>query len=165
MNIVLVGMPGSGKTTVSRALSALTGVKLYDTDEEIVKKYGAINDIFENYGEQAFRNLETEAVRKVSELDGVIISTGGGCIMREENTRLFKRNGKIVFLRTTLSTLIKRIDGNTDRPLLKSGAVEKMTELLKVRTPVYEAAADYTVDTDGLSPEEIAKIISELTDK
>lgn len=161
MNIILAGMPASGKTTVSRALSKLLGAKMIDTDAEIVKKHGAINRIFEKHGEEAFRNYETEVVKKVCRLSGAIISTGGGCLLREENIGLFKSSGKIVYLRTKINELLKRVEGDNSRPLLSGGAEEKMKKLFLDRAPVYEGAADITVDTDGRTPEEIAKIISE----
>ena len=162
MNIILAGMPGCGKTTIARTLGGLLNLNVIDTDAEIVKKYGAINDIFENYGEQAFRNLETEVVKAVCLQSGVIVSTGGGCLLREENVKLFKESGKIIYLRTQLQTLLNRVEGDTSRPILKGGAKEKMSRLLKERTPVYESAADFIVDTDNLTPEKIAENISAM---
>ncbi|MBD5632029.1 MAG: shikimate kinase [Clostridia bacterium] len=163
MNIILAGMPASGKTTVSRVLSEKLGLKLVDTDEEIVKKFGAICDIFATYGEEVFRNMETEVVKTVSGQSGLIISSGGGCLLREENVKLFKTGGKIIFLRAELSTLLNRVEGDTSRPLLSGDKKEKMQSLLLKRSPIYEAAADLTVDTDGLTPEQIAdKIIKEI---
>ena len=162
MNIILAGMPGCGKTTIARTLGGLLDLNVIDTDAEIVKKYGAINDIFENYGEQAFRNLETEVVKAVCLQSGVIVSTGGGCLLRQENVKLFKESGKIIYLRTQLQTLLNRVEGDTSRPLLKGGAKEKMSRLLKERTPVYESAADFIVDTDNLTPEQISENIANL---
>lgn len=160
MNIVLAGMPGSGKTTVAKAFARL-GFAVYDTDEEIVKEHGAINEIFSRFGEEYFRDIESRTVEKLSALSGAVIATGGGCLLRAENTAALKRDGKIVFLRTTPETLIRRVEGNSERPLLKGVASEKMNELYKTRQPIYEKAADIIVDTDGLSPDEIARIITE----
>ena len=100
-------------------------------------------------------------MEKLSALSGAVIATGGGCLLRAENTAALKRDGKLVFLRTTPETLIRRVEGNSERPLLKGVASEKINELDKTRQPIYEKAADIIVDTDGLSPDEIARIITE----
>jgi shikimate kinase len=88
-----------------------------------------------------------------------VISLGGGCVLRKQNVEYLKRNGKIFFLRTGLDTLIKRVEHDHSRPLLKGDAKQKMTDLLAVRTPIYESVADVIIDTDGLKPDEIAKKI------
>lgn len=162
MNIVLCGMMGCGKTTVAAAISRLAGLECVDTDEEVVKRYGRIADIFQKYGEGRFREIETLTVEQVSARNGLIIATGGGCVLSEKNVRLLKRNGKIFFLRTSEGELIRRLEGDTERPLLAGGAAQRVKELLYARTPKYIAAADFVVDTDGLSPEEIAKNILSL---
>ena len=161
MNIVLTGMPASGKTSVAFELEKL-GKTVYDTDAEIVNRHGAISEIFKSYGEEYFRNLETEEVKRLSEKDGVVIATGGGCVLREENCRLLKANGKIVYLKTKLQTLYKRAEGNTSRPLLSGDVRERLKKLYEQRSPIYERTADIIIDTDGLSPEEIARRITEL---
>lgn len=161
MNIVLAGMPASGKTTVSKQLERL-GKKVYDTDAEIVKEHGEIKRIFEKHGEEYFRNLETITLGRLCELDGIVIATGGGCLMRKANTALLKQNGKIVYLRTDVETLLKRIEGDDTRPLLMGDARGKLQKLYDERTPVYERAADLIIDTDGQKPEEIAHKITEL---
>ncbi len=162
MNIILCGMMGAGKTTIGIELSKITKMRRVDTDEMVVEKYGKISDIFEKYGETYFRTLETEIVKKVSEQDGLIVSTGGGCMLKAENVEIFKKNGKIVFLRASGDTIYKRVGhtGNV-RPLLKVDARGKIDELLRTRTPVYAACADYIIDTDELTIEEVAKKITE----
>lgn len=160
MNIVLCGMMGCGKTTVAAALSRLTGMERRDTDEEIVKKYGRIVDIFEKYGEARFREIETEEVEELSRLDRLIIATGGGCVLSQKNVEILKRGGKIVFLSTSPEELIARVAGDTERPLLAGGAERRIRELLPVRTPKYLAAADMVTGTDGRSPEDIAAEIA-----
>ena len=162
MNIVLIGMPASGKTTVAAALSKTLGLKVLDTDALIVEKHGEINKIFEKFGEEYFRDLESEAVQEVAKNTNAVISTGGGCPLRKENVLALKKTGKIIFLRTSVSELILRTEGDGTRPLLKGEREERLKSLLAVRTPVYEEAADYTVDTDGLTPEDIAKKITEF---
>lgn len=161
MNIVLCGMMGCGKTTVAAELSRLTGMEQTDTDAEIVKEYGRIADIFEKYGEARFREIETQTVARISSRDNIIIATGGGCVLNSANVEYLKRNGKIFFLQTRAETLVKRVEGDTERPLLAGGAEKRINELLPARTPKYLAAADYVIDTDGAEPGEIAlKIIN-----
>ncbi|MDE5722294.1 MAG: shikimate kinase [Clostridia bacterium] len=161
MNIVLTGMPASGKTSVAKELEKL-GKTVCDTDAEIVNRHGSISSIFKNHGEEYFRNLETAEVKRLSQKHGVVIATGGGCIMRQENVKLLRASGKIVYLRTGLETLYNRAKGNTSRPLLSGDTHEKLKKLYDERTPVYERNADIIIDTDGLKPEEIARKITEL---
>ena len=161
MNVVLVGMPGSGKTTVSRILGKLLKMPVYDTDELVEKEHGKISDIFQTYGEEHFRNLETQSVKKVASMQNVVISTGGGCILKNENVILFKSSGKIVYLRAGLQTLILRVEGDTSRPLLKGKTAERLEMLYKDRANLYQSAADICVDTDKLSAAQVAQIIFE----
>lgn len=162
MNVVLTGMMGSGKTTVSRLLSEKLGLKAYDSDAEITARYGRIADIFANSGEERFREIETETLRALSDCEGVIISTGGGCVLKDENVRLLKRNGVIFYLRARAETLFSRIGDDPERPLLTGGAKEKIAALVREREPFYGRAADFTVDTDLLTAEEVANKITEL---
>ena len=161
MNIILCGMMGSGKTTVGIRLSELTGMRWYDTDDLIVDKYGRIADIFEYYGEERFRQLETGIVHRVAGEENCIISTGGGCVLRPENSATFKEGGgKIVFLKVDIEVLFARTGHTGDeRPLLKNTTFEKMRDLLDRRTPIYESCADYTVDTNGKGVDEVAREI------
>lgn len=161
MNIVLAGMPGSGKTTISRLLAEALNMRLIDTDEEIVKKYGAITDIFDKFGEECFRNLESQVVNEVCGESGAVISTGGGTLLRPENRAAFKNNGKIVYLKTGVENLVARVGGGEGRPLIAGDAQNKIRELYIKRAPVYETAADITVETDGVCPEDIAALIAE----
>lgn len=162
MNVILCGMMGAGKTTIGIKIAELTGRRWYDTDGLIVDKHGKISDIFEYYGEAHFRRLETEIVRELVQKDNLVISTGGGLVLKKENNALLQENGKIVFLRATLETLAKRLKVDGERPLLQTSTEnirDRLARLLKERAPVYEHVADYVVDVDGKTPEEIAKEI------
>lgn len=161
MNVVLVGMSGSGKTTVAYALSKLTGMERIDCDEQIERKFGQISEIFEERGEEYFRDIEANVVKDCSFKQSAIISTGGGCFLKQENANLLKQNGKIVYLRTSIEELEKRLKGDKARPLLAGDLKSKLKEMLAVREPIYSANADLIIDTDGLSPEEVAKLILE----
>lgn len=162
MNIVLIGMPGSGKTTVSRILAEKYGYKIIDTDSEIVARHGDISEIFRFYGEEKFREWETEAVKNAALSANSVISTGGGCVLRPENVAELKKSGKIVYLRARLQTLISRLQGDNSRPLLAGDLAGKLKELYEFRSPVYQMAADVSIDTDGYDPDVTAKTITEL---
>ncbi|MBO7738036.1 MAG: AAA family ATPase [Clostridia bacterium] len=122
-NIVLTGMPGCGKSTVGRLLAEKTGREFYDIDTEIVKQAGMeITEIFETRGEKAFRDMETETAKRLSTLSGVVISCGGGTVLRDENVNALRRNGVICFIDRPLNELIP----TEDRPLALSKAdIEK----------------------------------------
>ena len=140
-NLVLIGMPGSGKSTVGGILSDKLGREFLDTDREIEGEAGmAISEIFARYGEPHFRDLETEAVRKASKTGGKIIATGGGAVLRQENLDALRQNGILVFLDRPLSDLVP----TDDRPTADDRA--KMRSLYEARYPVYQKASDLTVD-------------------
>lgn len=163
MNIVLCGMMGSGKTSVAKAYSALYGAKCVDLDEVITSRYGNISQIFANRGEEYFRDIESEIVEEVSALDvGTVISLGGGCVLRSKNVSALKRTGKIFYLQAEAETIIQRLKGDSSRPLLQGNSEEKVNSILSSRKAIYAAAADYSVPTDNLTPEQIAERIHEL---
>ncbi len=165
MNLILCGMMGVGKTTVGIKIAELTGRRWYDTDGLIVDKHGKISDIFEYYGEAHFRKLETEIVKELIKQDNLVISTGGGLVLKNENNVLLKENGKIVFLRATLDTLSVRLHVDETRPLLHTSAEslqQRLEKLMAERTPVYAHVADFIVDVDNKTPEEIAREVLSL---
>jgi shikimate dehydrogenase len=156
-NIVLIGMPGSGKTTVGKLLAARLSRPHVDTDGEIAAAAGTtIPEIFARQGEEAFRDRESEVIRRLAVRGGCVISTGGGAILRPENVAALRQNGKLFWLDRPQEQLVP----TADRPLADSE--EKLRRLAAVREPLYRAAADVTVDA-GVSPEEAADtIIKEL---
>ena len=165
MNVILCGMMGSGKTTIGIKIAELTGRRWYDTDGVIADKHGKISDIFEYYGEAHFRKLETEVIRDLAQKDNLILSTGGGLVLKTENNMLLKKNGKIVFLRASLETLARRLKVDGTRPLLQTSTEsirDRLATLMQERSPIYEGVADAVVDVDGKTPEEIAREIIAL---
>ncbi len=160
MNVVLCGMMGCGKTAVAAAYSALYGVASVDTDAVIVSRYGEINAIFKERGEQVFRDMETEVCKEVAaSYCGAVIALGGGCVLRSQNVSVLKSSGKIFYLRTQPQTIIKRLKGDSTRPLLQGGLEERVNSILAQRSAVYEGAADFIIDTDEYTPQQIAKLI------
>ncbi|MDE5766117.1 MAG: shikimate kinase [Clostridia bacterium] len=159
MNIVLCGMMGCGKTTVAAEFSS-RGYTVVDTDQIIVERYGNIDGIFAKFGEAHFRELEAAVTAEVAKkYKNAVISLGGGCVLRAENVKNLKATGKIFYLKAEAETLIKRLEGDTARPLLKGGLEEKVKTILAARAHVYESVADFIIDTDKLTPAEVAKII------
>ena len=154
-NIVLTGMPGSGKSAVSSILGARTGRVVIDTDRMIVEKAGMeITEIFRRYGEKHFRDLESEVIREAAARAGVIISTGGGAILRAENTDALRRNGRLVWLDRKPDDLVP----TDDRPLADSR--EKMTALYAAREPIYRATADERIEVTGSAEDTASEIES-----
>lgn len=159
MNIVLCGMMGCGKTTVAAEFSA-RGYTVVDTDQIIVERHGNIDGIFAKHGEAHFRDIEAAVTAEIAkEYNSAVISLGGGCVLRAENVKNLKATGKIFYLKAEAETLIKRLEGDTSRPLLKGGLEEKVKSILSARAHVYESVADFVIDTDKLTPAEVAKII------
>ena len=161
-NIVLTGFMGTGKSEVSKELSKILGWKAIDVDTEIEKSQNMkITEIFKQVGEQGFRDIETETIKKLSKNKNVIISTGGGAVLRQENMDALRENGVIICLTATPETILKRISNNNDRPLLQvEDPLKKIQELLKFRMPYYEKA-DIMIDTENNTPLEIAEEIME----
>lgn len=160
-NIFLIGFMGCGKSTIARALSEKLGVIQVEMDELIVEEQGMpITEIFEKYGEEHFRDIETDLVHRLQEKDGCVVSCGGGAVLREENRDMMKQSGVIVLLTAKPETILERVKNSTKRPVLNGNMnVEYITELMERRRACYEDAADITVATDGKSVEEIFRAI------
>ena len=164
MNIVLIGMRGSGKTSVGKLLAARLGNKFVEMDEMITGKAGmSIAEIVTRHGWSEFRNIEADITRTAAGMDNTINATGGGVVTEEANLRELKRTGKLVWLRASLETLLKRTQDDSSRPSLTGQPPEEeMAAILKERRPVYERAADFIVDTDDASPKAVAESIIRL---
>ena len=166
MNLYLIGYRGSGKTTVARELAKLLGWRWLDADEELERRAGrTIKQIFAEGGEPEFRELESAVVADLSRLEQHILALGGGAVLRDENRRAIRDTGKTVWLRALPETLQARIlrDQTTAerRPnLTAAGGLDEIHQLLAVRTPIYQQAADYIVDCDDRPAVEIATEIA-----
>lgn len=161
-HIILIGFMGAGKTTVGKLLARRLRYPFFDTDQLIEGQAGmSVSRIFELMGEEKFRGLETEILKgSWTREENWVLSVGGGLPMREENRRLLKDIGVVVYLRVQADTVLERLAGDTSRPLLKGGNVrERVDSLLGRRGALYEEGADVVVDVDGKRPEEIGEEI------
>jgi shikimate kinase len=156
-NIVLVGFMGTGKSTVGRFLAEKLGWEFIDTDHYIEKQEKmSIAELFNKHGEPYFREIETRSILEIMEKSNQVISTGGGAVLAEENRRSLKANGFVVALTASLETIIQRVGGDRNRPLLQGKANEIVPQLLKLRKHAYDFA-DFTISTDRLRIEFIAQ--------
>lgn len=166
-HIFLIGFMGCGKSTNARCLSKMTGAVQMEMDQEIVKNEGmAITDIFAKHGETYFRDLETELIRSLKGSKPMVVSCGGGAVLREENVALMKECGKIILLTAAPETIYRRVKDSKDRPVLNGNMnVEYITELMEKRRPKYESAADFIVTTDRKHAGEICAEILEMMER
>lgn len=167
-NIVLIGFMGAGKTTLGEVLAKKLRVPFVDTDQLIEQEQQrAISCIFEEEGEAAFRKMETETLRKLSDGKKCVISVGGGLPVQPQNHELLKQLGITVYLKAQKETLVKRLQGDTTRPLLQGGdLLEKIETLMNQREDVYEQVADLILQTDNKQLEEVLEeLIRGLTDE
>ncbi|MDQ1668814.1 MAG: shikimate kinase [Actinomycetota bacterium] len=154
--LVLVGPPGSGKSTAARLVADRLGTTWRDTDVDVEQQAGSsISDIFVDHGEERFRELEAAAVRAaLAEHDGVL-AVGGGAVL-DDTTRASLAGRAVVFLDVTIKDAAQRIGFNRDRPLLLGNPRAQWIRLMEERRPLYEAVATLVVDTDGKTPDEVA---------
>lgn len=160
MNIVLIGYRGAGKSAVGRRLAARLGRKLVSTDAEIVKRaHRTIPEIVAQEGWEYFRDLESDICRELAGHDQLVIDTGGGAILRTQNVEALKKNGTVFWLKTSVETITKRIGGDTQRPSLTGtkSFVDEIQDVLRERTPKYQAAADHVIKTDDRSIDQLVE--------
>ena len=158
-NIVLIGFMGAGKSTISDFLKNVFAMDVVEMDQIIAQRQGmSISDIFETYGEQYFRDLETNLLIEMQSRSNVVISCGGGTPMRECNVVEMKKNGRVVLLTAKPETILDRVKDNHDRPLIENNkTVPFIADLMEKRRAKYEAAADIIIETDGKNELEICE--------
>lgn len=164
-NIIVIGFMGVGKTTVSKALAKMLKMDLVIIDDLIMEKEGiSISNIFKEYGEEYFRNSETNTLQGLQGSERIIISTGGGIVLRDINIDYMKSLGTVVLLTASVETIYERVKDSVERPILKDNMnTEFISSLMDKRKERYEKAADIIVNTDKRSVEEVCNgIISKL---
>jgi len=162
MNIVLIGYRGTGKSVVGKLLTQKLNRETISMDAEIVRKAGiSIPEFVEQNGWPKFRDLETEVARELAARDNIIIDCGGGIIERPENIPALRINGLIFWLQASVDVIVSRIADSTERPALIEGKTftEEVAEVLERRTPLYSGAAQHTINTDNMTPEQVADSI------
>ena len=152
-NIVLIGMPGSGKSTIGKALAEKLGRDFIDTDDVITAKHGVISEIFAANGEKYFRDIETEAVKETAKQSGIVIATGGGAVLRQENVKALRQNGVIFFLNRPIEDIIP----TSDRPL--SSDIDALKKRFDERYDIYKSTGDFEIAIDGNVENAVNKIM------
>jgi shikimate kinase len=162
-------MMGSGKTTVGRLLAARLGTGFADTDEEVESRAGiAVQEMFTLRGEEAFRRAESEALGILLAHGGPgVVAVGGGAVLSESNRQMMRREATVVWLRASVGTLAERVGSGEGRPLLADGTGvaldttrDRLADLTRERERLYEDVSSVAVDTDGLSPKEVAELVA-----
>ena len=164
-NIILMGFMGAGKTTIGKKLSKALNWEFIDTDAYIEEEQGRkISDIFAEDGEMAFRDMETDLLKRLQNGENqFVLSIGGGMPVREENRALLRNLGTVVYLKTSKEEIIRRVSGDKNRPLLQGGDLEeKVTNLMNVRECIYIETAHVEIVTDGKTPEQVVKEIQDI---
>ena len=161
-NIVLIGPMGSGKTTVGRSLSKKLGIDFYDSDHEITDKTGvSIDHIFDVEGEEGFRKRESDVLKDLCSQDNIIIATGGGAVISEENRLEISKTGSVIYLLSSVDQILRRTSKSKTRPLLENSKNKRKTisDIINVRDPLYREIATITVDTNG---KKLNEVINEI---
>ena len=148
-NLIFIGMMGSGKTTMGRSLARHLGKTFVDSDEEIQKRTGVtIPHIFDIEGEAGFRQRETAVIRDLVERDNIVLATGGGAVLSEQNRALLQQNGLVIYLKAGVHDLWLRTRHDHNRPLLQTGDLRaRLTELIHQRDPLYQQVADIVIQS------------------
>jgi len=161
-NIVLVGLMGSGKTTVGRRLAHELNQDFFDTDHEIIEKTGVnIDYIFDIEGEEGFRERESKILENLCQMSNIILATGGGIVILPKNRKILKNSGLVVYLSSSVDQLLNRTSKSKTRPLLENSSDRRKTiiELLEARDVYYREVATFVIDTTGKKLHEVVNII------
>ena len=163
-NIYLVGVMGAGKTTIGRQLARTLKMPFYDSDKAIEERTGVdIPTIFEFEGEEGFRNREQKMLQQLTEIKGIVMATGGGAVLREENRKLLSENGFVIYLHCDVDKLLERTRRDSQRPLLNTqDPKERLEMLFEQRKPLYTAIADFTIDTGVLQSRDVVTQIFDV---
>lgn len=153
---------GAGKTTIGRQLASALRLPFYDSDKAIEENTGVdIPTIFEYEGEKGFRNREQTMIAQLTEIDGIVLATGGGAILREENRKNLQNNGFVVYLQCSIEHILERTRRDTQRPLLNNtdDPRQRLEMLFKEREPLYDSCADFKIDTGEMQSKAVVKAI------
>ena len=166
VDIVLIGPPGSGKSSVGKALSRKLSLPWIDTDTEVESRAGKkISEIFLEDGEATFRSLERDVVDQVMGSEAAIVSLGGGSVLNESSQKRITTAKEVVFLDVSISNAAPRVGFNKDRPLLAINPRQQWLQLMEKRRPIYESLATITVSTDNKKPDQVADEIIEAIEQ
>lgn len=168
MNIALIGYRGTGKSVVGKLVSERLQMKCISVDARIVEEAGmSIPDIVKNHGWTKFRDMESEVTRELAKLDNIIIDTGGGVVERPENIDVLQANCRIIWLKASAGVIVSRIERGAERPSLtgEKSFTEEVAEVLERRSSKYRSAAQYEIDTEQLTPEQVADRIIKIWKK
>ncbi|UOD50465.1 shikimate kinase [Orrella daihaiensis] len=165
--LFLIGMPGSGKSTIGKGLAKALGRPFIDLDHEIEARCGvAIPVIFEIEGEPGFRKRESQVLEEVAQQPDVVIATGGGAVLAESNREILSQHGVVIYLKASVEELVRRTSRDRNRPLLATNDPKtRLYELLDERSPIYDSLADIVVETGSASvPSVVQQIVTRLKD-
>ena len=167
-NIFLVGLMGSGKTTIGRSLAKKLNLRFVDADQEIETRTGAsIPLIFEIEGEASFRQREADVIRDLTAQQGIVLATGGGAVLNETSRRLLRERGTVIYLRASVASIIQRTSHDKNRPLLQTADPKaKIEELSRERAPLYQEVAHIIIETGRPNVHSVVQnILSQLQSK
>jgi len=160
-NIYLIGLMGAGKTTIGRQLAKALQVPFYDSDKAIEEQTGVdIPTIFEYEGENGFRNREQNMLEELTEIEGIVLATGGGAILREGNRKVLSENGFVVYLQCSIDKILQRTKRDNQRPLLNTDEPrERIETLFAEREDFYLSCADFKIETSAMQSKAVVQNI------